>query len=255
MLLACLGVYLVLQLRAFYWVYEVFSPLQAIDFPYRMLAFITPIGVILVVSIANCAVQAYPDSLGPKLVAVAWMLSLVALSPLTSTWTVNYGTFLDAPPGHFPSLAFSAPPKYVDYQTYRGLFTFDGVLFDEYLPKVFYSGGQELFDDVPLFARLHDDQHGAASLSKVPCTVGVPTRSPLETLSLTFTVKCGGATRLALPVSYNAFSSVFVEDKGKTLSEIPYSRASTDPRMIIDVPSSKPEVVVVHLPTLWGTLK
>jgi hypothetical protein len=25
--------------------------------------------------------------------------------------------------------------------------------------------------------------------------------------------------------------------------------------MIIDVPSSKPEVVVVHLPTLWGTLK
>jgi hypothetical protein len=39
------------------------------------------------------------------------------------------------------------------------------------------------------------------------------------------------------------------------LHQIPYHHEPTDPRMIIDIPSSRPEVVVVHLPTLWGILK
>jgi hypothetical protein len=252
-LLACLGMYLVLQLRAFYWVYEVLTPLQAIDFPSRMMAFITPIGVILVVSLANCAAQAYPASLGPRLLTMAWFISLLALSPLTSTWTVNYG--LLAKPGHFPSLAYSAPPQNLDYQTYRGLFTFSGILFQEYLPKVYASNGKELFDDTHLYTKLHEHQDDAASLGDVPCTVAVPTHSPLETLSLTFTARCKGATRVALPVTFNAYSSVFLEEPGRRLRQIPYHHAPTDPRMIIDIPSSRPEVVVVHLPTLWGILK
>ena len=58
---------------------------------------------------------------------------------------------------------------------------------------------------------------GAASLSRTPCTISVPTRSPLETLELTFTVKCAGPTRFALPVTFNAYSTVYVKGKGGEL--------------------------------------
>ena len=80
-LLLSLCVYLFLQLRISLWVYDVFSPLQAIDYPYRMLAFITPIGVILVIAIANSAFLSFPRSLIPKGVALLWLTSLVLLSP------------------------------------------------------------------------------------------------------------------------------------------------------------------------------
>ncbi len=42
----------------------------------------------------------------------------------------------------------------------------------------------------------------STSLSHVPCTLSVPTRSPLESLELTFGLKCKGPTRYALPVTF-----------------------------------------------------
>ena len=85
-------------------------------------------------------------------------------------------------------------------------------------------------------------------------TIVVPSKSPLESLQLTFRVTCHSATRFALPVTFNAYSKVFVGRTGRTLRPIPYFRVPTDPRIVIDVKSSGSELVVVHLPTLWGTL-
>jgi hypothetical protein len=45
MLLACFALFLVLQ--AFYWICQLLSPLKSTDYPSRMLAFMTPTGVIL----------------------------------------------------------------------------------------------------------------------------------------------------------------------------------------------------------------
>jgi hypothetical protein len=176
---------------------------------------------------------------------------LIALSPLTSTWS----NFFLAPPGQFPSIAaFSAPPRYVDYQTFKGLFANYGILYNEYLPKVSTSKGGELQEDVPLYVNLHKYQYGAGSLSKVPCHIVVPSKSPLEALQLTFRVTCESATRFALPVTFNAYSKVLVGGSGRRLRPVPYFRVPTDPRIVIDVRSSGSELVVVHLPTLWGTL-
>ena len=102
--------------------------------------------------------------------------------------------------------------------------------------------------------QLHRHQSGAQSLSRVRCTVVGPSHAAFETLQLTFSVTCGGATRLALPISINAYSKVFVKKAGGGLRQIPYFHSRTDPRIIINVTSSEPETVVVHLPTLWGTL-
>ena len=252
-LLASLCIYMLLQLRSFYFVYQILSPLQVIDYPYRMLAFITPLGVITVVAIANSMFRSYPSSVLPRVVAVLWLLSLVLLSPITSKWIVPrvYAT----PPGQFANVALSRPPAFINHRTFGGIFSSNGILFDEYLPKVDYRNGHEVRNDGPLYHRLHGHQNGAASLSRTPCTISVPTRSPLETLELTFTVKCAGPTRFALPVTFNAYSTVYVKGKGGELHQIAYRRIYTDPRMVVDIPDAKSEVIVVHLPTLWGVLR
>jgi hypothetical protein len=129
-------------------------------------------------------------------------------------------------------------------------------LYDVFLPKYFAANGHEIDAGHELidYAVLHTHQSGARSLSSVPCTVLGPPHAEFETLSLTFSVSCGGRTRVALPISYNDYSSVFVEKHGGSLRQIPYFHVRTDPRIVISVPSSGRESVVVHLPTLWGTL-
>jgi hypothetical protein len=73
-------------------------------------------------------------------------------------------------------------------------------------------------------------------------------------LALTYRVSCSGPTQVALPVTYNAFSSVFVLEPSRELRQIDYYHRATDPRMIIKVTRSGSERIVVHLPTLWGVL-
>ena len=105
MLLACLGVYLFLQLPASLWLYQLLSPLQVVAYPYRMLTFITPIGVILVIAAANYLFRNYPASLIPKVVAVLWLVALIVLSPITSTWSINYGFLARLPDNSPPPLS------------------------------------------------------------------------------------------------------------------------------------------------------
>ncbi len=106
-LAATLVIYLVLQLKVTLAFYQFLSPLESIDYPYRMLAFITPIGVILVVAIGGYMFRSYPKSPLPKVVAILWLLSLILVSPITSTWSVPRFPFTS--PGQFPGTWLSAP--------------------------------------------------------------------------------------------------------------------------------------------------
>ncbi len=251
-LLVSLTVYVFLQLRISYGVYRLLSPLQVINFPWRMLAFITPIGIVLVVVIGSDLMSRYPIRVLWPALAGAWLASLVVLSPVTSSTAINYGFY--ATPGQFPPTELFTAPKYVDYQTFEGYFlgAYVGSLYNVFLPKVLTANGGEVGFDP--YTQLHRHQAGAQSLSRVPCTVLGPSHAALETLQIAFSVSCGGATRLALPVSYNAYSKIFVREAGGRLRQISYFHLPTDPRIIIDVPSAQPRTVVVNLPTLWGIL-
>jgi hypothetical protein len=269
-LLVSLAVYMFLQLSMSYDVYRLLTPLQVINFPWRMLAFITPIGIILVVVIADQLMGRYPIRAIWRAVACGWLASLIVLSPITSSVTGSYGSL--AAPGQFPSMALFTAPQYVDYQTFQGLSIgpfFVGPLYNVFLPKVVAATsvcrpglfgtectdkGREVEFVSDLYAQLHQHQAGAQSLSQVPCAVVGPAHAAFETLQLTYSVTCGGATSLALPVSYNAQSKVFVEKAGGRLRQIRYYHVRTDPRIVINVSSSQHETVVVHLPTLWGIL-
>ncbi len=245
-LLASLVLYLFLQLPFSYFVYRLFFPLKFINFPWRMLSFIIPIGLILVTLIADQLVRSYPQRVVSSSVAGLWLASLVLLSPITSS---SYGLF--GPSRPFSSITLFTAPKYVDYQSYQGT-----PLYDISLPKVVGADGREVEAGHELidYALLHRHQDGAQSLTDVPCTIVGPPYAAFETLELRFSVSCRGATQVALPISYNDYSSLFVKRPGGALRRIPYFHRRTDPRIIIDVPSSEREEVVVHLPTLWGTL-
>ncbi len=253
-LVVSLAVYLFLQLRISYDVYRLLTPLQIINFPWRMLAFITPIGVILVMVIADDLMRRYPIRVFWGALMGGWFASLVVLSPITSSLVIENGFY--AAPGQFPTMGLFTAPRDVDYQTFNGFFLGGGLgpLYNVFLPKVFAANGREVGYVLPLYARLHQQQAGAQSLSQVPCTVVGPPHAPFETLQLTFSVTCDSATRLALPVSYSAYSKVSLERAGGKLRQIPYFHVRTDPRIVINLASSQHETVVVQLPTLWGIL-
>lgn len=253
-LVTSLLVYMFLQLRISLFVYQVLAPLQVVNFPWRMLAFITPIGIIVAIQIADGVMRRYPSKALWLPVSCVWLASLLLLSPVTSGLGYTYGYL--AVPGRFPYIGLFTAPKFVDYQTYTGFFLGSsyGPLYGDFLPKVMNANGSELHDDLSLYTRLHQHDAGAESLGPVPCTVTGPPHAEFETLQLRFKVSCDGATRLALPISFNGSSTLFVESARGTLRRIPYVHVRTDPRIIINVTSSQPETVVVHLPTLWGTL-
>ena len=72
-----LVLYLFLQLTASQFVYRILTPLQVTNFPWRMLGFITPIGLVLVMVIGDCLMRRYPNKVLWGTTATAWVASLI----------------------------------------------------------------------------------------------------------------------------------------------------------------------------------
>ncbi len=191
-----------------------------------MLAYVTPIALILVVALADSIHRVFSNRAVWGAVAAAWLASLIVLSPLTSSVDQNYGFLATA--GTFPPMTLFTAPTEVDLRHFNGFFlgSSTGGLYGNYLPKLLQTDGQELPDDSALYSHLHQNQSGAQSLSGVPCRVEGPSRWPFESLEVRFAVSCAGETRLALPISYNQFSSVSRRKPARRSAE---SRTFTSP--------------------------
>jgi hypothetical protein len=248
--------FLLLQLRESLFVYRLVAPLQVINFPWRMLSFITPLGILLVAVAADRAVRHFRVHRAIRWgLAAGWLASLALLSPITTGVGYDYG-FVSAGSGQFATMLVFLAPGRIDYNTFHGFFLGigNGALYGVFLPKVVGNGGGEVSDDDLLYQRITAHPPGGQSLSQVPCSISSPSRAPFETLALHYRITCSGATRLALPVSINPSSAVYVRGPGARLRRIPYVAVPGDPRMVIDVRGPGTEQVVVHLPTLWGVL-
>jgi hypothetical protein len=219
-----------------------------------MLAYVTPLALFLLVVLADNLRKLHPGRVIWRIAAAGWLMSLILLSPLTSKVDVDYGIL--AAPGSFPPIALFTAPKVLDLHHFNGFFlgAATGGLYGVFLPKVLGTDGKELTSEGDLYARLHRDDAGAQSLSGVPCRVTGPSRWPLESLSVKFAVLCAGKTLLALPISYNQFTSIFESGAGITFHRITYMHIPSDPRIVITVTDSRPVTVLVHLPTLWGII-
>ncbi len=251
-LLASFAAYLFLQMRISAFVYRLVHPLQIISYPWRMMAFLTPIGILLVAVVADRGMHRF--HLRRELwwaLGAGWLGSMVLLSPIFSSVSAPL-----AAPNQFTVMGAFIPPAHIDYNKFHGFFmgAWVGEIYPEFLPKVLGPDGREVSNDHPLYQQIKERNGGGASLSKVPCTVVGPSDADFESSELTFAVTCRGRTRLALPVSVNPASTVFVSVAGGRPHQVPYSSIVTDPRMVISVATSRPETVVVHLPDLWRVL-
>jgi hypothetical protein len=259
--LAMLGgsilIYLFLQLRISSDVYRVFAALQVIDYPSRSLAFITPIGLLLTVAIAEALLRKYPANRVLAWLPAPWLASLVLLSPLTSSTLPQFGVSFESPGSnttqktYMLSTAFFALPR--DSTFGHPLATLNGSLFGEYLPETTNAHGAEINYVADVYTNLVKEGDAAQSLGPARCSVVEP-RTPIESLNIQLDVKCNRPTRLALPITYNAYTSISSLSSHGVSRSVPYFHVRSDPRIIIDVPNDRKQTLQVSLPTIWRVL-
>ncbi len=225
-LIGSLVVYLFLQLRLSLFVYRIIQPLQVINFPWRMLAYVTPIALILVVALADSLQRVFPNRAVWGAVGAGWLASLIVLSPLTSSVDENYG--LLAAPGTFPPISLFTAPTEVNLRHFNGFFlgSSTGGLYGPFLPKVVGADGKELLDDGDLYSHLHQKQSGAQSLSGVPCRVEGPSRWPFESLEVRFAVSCAGEDATGAP---HQLQPVLQRLRGESRRHVPPNRLRSHP--------------------------
>ena len=104
-----------------------------------------------------------------------------------------------------------------------------------------------------LYPHLHRDHIEAQSLTSVPCSVVQTSGTALESLRITYRVACKGSTELALPISYNPFTSI-QERVGGTTRPLATIHVPSDPRIIVGISGPRTRTLIVNLPTLRGIL-
>jgi hypothetical protein len=248
LLVSSLVAYMLLQFRFTLPLYDAVSVVKVIDYPYRMMSFVVPLALILAVMVADWYLRAFRarwpqgSPLIPAGLAGAWLASLVLLSPVTAHEPPPLkDSFLPDTP--FLSIADLTPSP-----------SGETPLFWEYLPKVDLSNGQPSRYDINLYDSLHATHKEAGSLSTVPCAVVETSGMALESLRASYEVTCAGPTLVALPISYNPFTTVTELAPAMSPRPVTVLHVVTDPRIVIRVDGSGLHRFAVQLPTLAGIL-
>jgi hypothetical protein len=248
-----LAIYLILQLRISLPVWNAFWQLKVVGYPFRMMTFAVPLALILAIAVADWYLRLYrlrrpsgPPWL-PFLLGVAWLLSFVLLSPITAHEPAPVsGIFPYAP---FIPIGALTSPSHGSFQT-----SSTSPSFSEYLPIVEGVDGAPLPNSSLVYENLHQNRSEAASLSKVPCHVVETSGSAFESLRITYRVTCAAPTLLALPISYNPFTTIDEVGSDGTATAVAVHHLARDPRIVIHVEVAGPHDYVAHLPTLTGIL-
>ncbi|MET0892796.1 MAG: hypothetical protein ABWY01_04435, partial [Pseudoxanthomonas sp.] len=219
--------FLALQLRFSSFVYDGFPPLQFLQFPWRLLVYITVLGLLLVVAGLDLLVRK-PRWLG--LLAVFWTGSFLVLSPLMSG---RDGAPFLAQDTVDDMLIHHAPGWTGTVLQGQG----------EYTPRVLNGQGQELSatETLGVFRKLHDDgkqlqvQSGSCQVQELE-----PTRKG-EVSTLSFEYRCLSQSEVALPVSYNRL--MLVEDT-TTKNSLAYHRLPNDPRVRVHIKAGHGRLLV-----------
>ncbi len=248
-----LAIFMLFQFPVSRPVYEAIAPLQLLQFPWRMMVFITPLGIIAVVMLADALFHRTAHTWAPvsPVLSLAWLASILALSPLLATFQ-NYGFLADAQ---------LVAPRYQTFGRPPLLYA------AEYLPQIQNERSLTTLTTYRALLATHDLAEPlpggslAAAGGDAPgtrrgatCTVVEPRNTKFEALKIELSVTCDRATRLALPISYNAYTTITVTNSQGNSQPVPYRHLRTDPRIIVEVGSTKTEHLVITLPSLWKVL-
>lgn len=252
-LFGALAIYLFFQFPVSRPVYKVISPLEILQFPWRMMVFITPLGIIAVVMLADALFHTTPRTLAAvaPVLSLAWLASLLALSPLLATFQ-NYG---------FLANAILVAPRYQTFGQPPLLYA------AEYLPQIKKEKSlttletyEELLDTYHLAEPLPGGSaatgrgDGPGTRRAATCTVIEPKNTKFEALKIQLSVTCDRATELALPISYNAYTTITATNSHGGSRPVPYLYVPNDPRIIVEVRSTKTEHLVITLPSILKVL-
>jgi len=252
-LVVSLAIYMFLQLRISLIIYKSFWQLQVIGYPYRMMAFALPLALILAIVVADWYLRLFRSRHSrranwlPPTMAALWLASLVLLSPVIAHEPPPLAGFLPYAP--FLPIQALTPPAHSSFRTNS-----TSPLFSDYLPIVDRGHGRPVQYEGPQYDFLHHHNIEAESLSSVPCTVVQTGGTAFESLRITYRVSCKGPTRLALPISYNPFTSIEEQRKGTPAHSVETIHERTDPRIIVNIGGAGPQTLIVNLPTLAGIL-
>lgn len=253
-----------LQLRFSRFLYDAFEPIQDTQFPWRMLALITPIGIVAVILIGDSLLKK-TESLTLEIgLPLAWLISLIALSPVFSTISQSSFTPIETLPHQ---LQYGEEPLLTD--GYNG----------EYLPVVQKQNWLQTLANYQYLFSTHREAEAISTakcavvqrtpylywFENVPltvacnrpaagCTVHEPRSSLADALQMRLLIACDRPTDFALPVSTNSLTTVSImepDGKFRTLTPIPIP---TDPRLVVRISSTKPQVYLINMPTIWGAI-
>lgn len=231
------AVYLFLQSAWSRPVYEHIAVLQLLQFPWRLLAYVTPIGILLTIMV----LAAISNTKTRFAVVMIWLASFVLLSPLTQRF-------------QYP---FYGPSEVNDYISGERMDLTGAVLagIGEYYPVVQDGTGQTLGsqETLTLYQQLYAEDRQLEVLSG-DCTVSaLPAVPALEIQTRQFSLDCRKGSEVALPISYNRFSDLRLQQADGTSDLLDAHRRSDDPRLIIRVGAVK-GVLSVDLPRLQHIL-
>jgi hypothetical protein len=242
------GIFLVLvglaftfmQLRVSAFVYHRLDFLNFLQFSYRMLAYITPVGILTVVGLGDYLYNKKGISKNLLRVgAIGWISMFVLVSPIPHRFNFSFLSGQD----------FYANPS-ASHQTSMGIMGGG-----EYLPRVQNARGHELSkaDTMAMYWGLQANAQQAQSLDpNVHCTFETLHPS-FEPTSQNYNITCDGATDFALPANHTPSVRVMAQDTTGGIRTISSWRTPGDARIHVHVDSSF--VVTVHTPTismLWS---
>ena len=262
--LVSFGVLVFLQLSVSKTIYQTVGPLNDLQFPWRMLGFIAPLGIVAVIGLAEAGWRRFPPVLVGS-VSALWLASLVALSPVFVSW---------------PASAFEAPSSLLAHAHMRfGKLALMIGINGEYLPVIqkhtalqtlsyteyLYYSHREAQAIAPTTCRVTQLTYFvftgyavrlgvACDQTGTRCAVVEPKNTRYETLQMRLTVSCDRPTDLALPIMINDYTTI--STTGPNGGSLPVTRVTVpnDPRIVIRIPTARTEVLDIHLPTVWSVL-
>jgi len=234
-LLASMTIFILLQLKISGTLYEHLKFMQFLQFPWRLLTYITVLGIIFIAY----ATTRYNNKLFLNIFSIVWLGSFVLLSPVFKTVQHGYTTTRQ--------FSYRAP---VEQKTGTGSMMGIG----EYLPRV-YKDGAELksLEVASLYGEKFNDDKETELIKGGPCTIQSPTNNMYESMSFTTIIRCDTKSLVALPISFNDFTTIQDIKSGERIT---YRRMDKeDPRIIITVPANKKLNLLVSLPTVPRIIK
>jgi len=205
--------------------------LQYLQFPWRLMTFVTTLGILIVAYVLS-RLDVMRSAGVASGVAVLWLAAFVAGSPLLHRFQYPFFT-----PAEIEA-AISVKPAGVG-RLLAGV--------GEYLPRV-SRDGHELETTAVLDLYRELAHRGDAREPQGPCDVEPLPRASFDTLTVSYRVRCSAAAPLALPVSYNRYSEVFDNRDGG--GRLPYTRRIDDPRIWIDIARPTQTIIEVRLPSV-----